>query len=961
MAATNQKWQIQGSNITQQALCGGGKFGSCLFVQNGYYGANSGIGISTNITSDVTVEFWLYYGPAAWRANWRDVFGNWQTASSNTGIMGFMVGATQTIFRVNGVEMFPSATPSTRWTDGLAQGWHHVALVRSGSTWNVYVDGTVQLTGTDPNPATPLNINAINLYVNAGSYGSGLSWMSEFRFTKMARYTANFTPPTAAFSLTDDPNAAQVEALLHFNNTDTFDATTRNVWATSGGVTLDNSIYKFGANSMKFDGTSGYMYSPINPDYWTITTGGFTIDCWVYVTGAGGVIYCGNSPGTTSFITIGLQNGTTFSSAGLIPCVQIETAGTYSYLTDGTTQVSQNAWNHIEFDYDGTTGYLFLNGTLLKSQAWTMINANGDTAMYIGVNRTKASAWYFKGNIDEFCITQGVARHTTNFTPNTAPYDLTTDPHAANIVCLMHMESLPIVYPNGQPVTDQQGLYAGIPIVCQLIDPSPLSMPVAFSLTDTSGGTAFGEYEQPAIHMTYGNAMFQPDSDDTRTQTQQALDWNSFGGFIAGTCIEQATPLDDVTVNLVRNTDYLQYSQQTTGAAGTFIFNDIQMPSYDGYYLISANPDPAILDQNAQVYSQMTATPYNITTTGSFTIGSGTTINSTVEIVGNTGPFTVTLASGTLPPGAVIQVNGRGISLTNATALASTGYVFSLNITGSLRGYSSVIQYELTQPTDLSLGTIVMQDGSWMGCQTPVVGSSWTGQGGVVLFKQATANRTALLHFDGTAGSNPIVDAMGNTWSVSGSNITLSSTQSVFGGTSWGGANGAGSQTFLYWSGYNWPPGNNVPWTVQFWFYVTSSVSAWQHLYGPYNTPNDSSLYVNGTNFYVYINGSQQIAVPITLGKWYFCVDQWDGVTRTTALNGTVVYTSNLNFSPGRNEFMLNYNENWNGIFVDEFSMVNGHALYTPSADVYTIGSGTTINTIPSTEFGTTFQIYQAW
>ena len=73
--------------------------------------------------------------------------------------------------------------------------WHHVALVRNGSTWTVYLDGVASGTNTAGNSVDPAN-----LYL--GVDPSQPTWafsgyLDDIRLTKgVARYTANFDVPT---------------------------------------------------------------------------------------------------------------------------------------------------------------------------------------------------------------------------------------------------------------------------------------------------------------------------------------------------------------------------------------------------------------------------------------------------------------------------------------------------------------------------------------------------------------------------------------------------------------------------------------------------------------------------------------------------------------------------------------------------------------------------------------------
>jgi hypothetical protein len=88
--------------------------------------------------------------------------------------------------------------------------WHHIALVRNGTGTNcirIYIDGTsvgdLTLVAGAWNGAVPdlaatavIGADTENLYYTNG-------YIDEFRISKgIARWTANFTPPTSEYSST---------------------------------------------------------------------------------------------------------------------------------------------------------------------------------------------------------------------------------------------------------------------------------------------------------------------------------------------------------------------------------------------------------------------------------------------------------------------------------------------------------------------------------------------------------------------------------------------------------------------------------------------------------------------------------------------------------------------------------------------------------------------------------------
>jgi hypothetical protein len=86
----------------------------------------------------------------------------------------------------------------TSTSDLSADTWHHIAIVRSGNNFYLYLDGTQEASvSSSVTIADDTSNMLIGVSDSASSYFSG--YLSDLRITKgLARYTANFTPPTAA-------------------------------------------------------------------------------------------------------------------------------------------------------------------------------------------------------------------------------------------------------------------------------------------------------------------------------------------------------------------------------------------------------------------------------------------------------------------------------------------------------------------------------------------------------------------------------------------------------------------------------------------------------------------------------------------------------------------------------------------------------------------------------------------
>ena len=74
--------------------------------------------------------------------------------------------------------------------------WHHIALVGDGTNLKLYCDGTQVLSTSQPSWTSANR----PLYIGAGGDNAMTGYIDDLRITKgVARYTANFTPPTAPF------------------------------------------------------------------------------------------------------------------------------------------------------------------------------------------------------------------------------------------------------------------------------------------------------------------------------------------------------------------------------------------------------------------------------------------------------------------------------------------------------------------------------------------------------------------------------------------------------------------------------------------------------------------------------------------------------------------------------------------------------------------------------------------
>jgi len=168
--------------------------GSSIYLDGtGDYLDLSPSGFSSFGTGNFTVEFWMRTAGSTFNII------NPATATG-TGYWALLVVKGSGGFRWNDAYNISNLWTQTA-TSVLDNNWHHIAVVRNGTgsgNVNIYFDGVVQ--GTAKTDSTNYNGASTAWRIGSGNVGSLNGYIQDLRITPgIARYTANFTAPTAAF------------------------------------------------------------------------------------------------------------------------------------------------------------------------------------------------------------------------------------------------------------------------------------------------------------------------------------------------------------------------------------------------------------------------------------------------------------------------------------------------------------------------------------------------------------------------------------------------------------------------------------------------------------------------------------------------------------------------------------------------------------------------------------------
>ena len=379
-----------------------------------------------------TIEFWVY-----------------ATGSGNRHICGYNnTGASWWDIALNSsnqifVRLNSNTTTLTSTISILNNTWTHVAVVCSSNVTTIYING--KNSGYTANSFTGGNGNyvlgiCVNLY--GGIYYSYFSgYLQELRITKgIARYTTNFYPPTASFlpcytKTYYDPYFERTTLLLKMegsNNGTTFLDSSLNPSITTivptGEVKTVTAQSKFGATSTYFDGSGDYL--TINPaSIFNFASSDFTIEMWFYPTDATrralfafssdfslGLDY--HYQGTRNINLWASSNGSTWNMI-------VSDSGGNGI---GTLSLNLNAWNHVAMTRSGNTFRSFVNGVLDKSVTVSGSIYTSGRTLRVGIWGSVGTPLPLLGYIDNFRVTQGYARYTSTFIPQTTAFSSNVQP-----------------------------------------------------------------------------------------------------------------------------------------------------------------------------------------------------------------------------------------------------------------------------------------------------------------------------------------------------------------------------------------------------------------------------------------------------------------------------------------------------------------------------------------------------
>ena len=334
-------------------------------------------------TTNFTVECWVYHtdtigGDRVYVSQTEGTYANsWYLRA----VGGGEVNLTAWIGGVNFLSVRTGAGVVTQ------NNWHHVALVKTGTNYKIFIDGTDETDsgGTDSDTAT-FHSGELRIGDNgSGQYMTG--YIDEIRISDTARYSSNFTPSASAF--TRDSNT---KLLMHNeganNSTEFLDHSGMDV-NTDGSITSNvKANPTYGQSIVSYTGTGsaatvGHGLSSA-PDLIIVKNRDYIQDWAVYdsVNGSGYFLRL-NATNARQATTTAWNNDATSSVFGV---------GSW-------TATNKSGDDHIAYCFHSVTGYSKIGSYTGNGSANHAITGLGFEPAFLLIKRTNsAHDWVITDN-----------------------------------------------------------------------------------------------------------------------------------------------------------------------------------------------------------------------------------------------------------------------------------------------------------------------------------------------------------------------------------------------------------------------------------------------------------------------------------------------------------------------------------------------------------------------------------
>lgn len=296
-------------------------------------GTGDGLNLGTPVlpaTADWTVEMWVY--PTSTPTATDYFFSQYSVGSAGRSTFYHTTGGNVGLFINGGPNIVTTSNISTN-------SWTHIAWVRNGSSFKIYIDGTEEGSGTG-SPSIQQSQNSVVGAQDSSGTNGFIGNIDEIRISDNARYTSNFTPSTTAFS-----NDSNTLGLIHCDGAD---GSTTFTDDTSGGAspsetyewtywdgTNNGSVVVAHDDTVSSDGTTRHRVTMFDDTYGVVS----------YDKGSDTVMYWRQFSVADTTITLGSENSISALNLGS------HTTAQYAITVNNTKAIHGYANGARQIDY----------------------------------------------------------------------------------------------------------------------------------------------------------------------------------------------------------------------------------------------------------------------------------------------------------------------------------------------------------------------------------------------------------------------------------------------------------------------------------------------------------------------------------------------------------------------------------------------------------------------------------
>lgn len=360
--------------------------------------------------NDFQIDFWVKHSATGsletYMAQAEDATNYWYVIKNANDTITFAIRESSTIVTLT----------TNQFT--LDTNWHHIVVVKEGTSYSICVDGTLREILYDSSTATFSAAFTIGRFL-AGTPNYLSGYLDELRIDRgspvrfSTTYTGTNKPALLVHSDSAFADRFQFYDRSGYNHLVRESDTNDNPWHST-------SQQKFGATSIHTHWN--YLYIANDNDDFNFGSGDFTIDLWVRIgswSQTFAFAHCGDytAGGSWTFY---------FQSSGELRFGYRPSGNpTMTDIIARSWSPSNNVWYHVACTRDGNSWRMFVDGTQVGTTVTDSTTLPSSTEdLWLGSAQVNGSPGMQSQNVytDDVRILKGTAEYTTNFTAPTAPH-----------------------------------------------------------------------------------------------------------------------------------------------------------------------------------------------------------------------------------------------------------------------------------------------------------------------------------------------------------------------------------------------------------------------------------------------------------------------------------------------------------------------------------------------------------